>query len=183
MIVIGSADVYLLVDTTLNAFNNLMQGDILLNCNTHSVLNRVSVRINQEVLRVDRLDLYSDTFLLLHTNSCCLSNAGNSLSSRDIFFFCLDDQLTDTCTIDLSHQLDVVDRLLDLVLLEVFHQLVLQGFNVKGITVHISDVVFDVKELTLTEDSFHDLSMPCLNCLLCSRGDDTAALALTSLIL
>jgi hypothetical protein len=41
----------------------------------------------------------------------------------------------------------------------------------------------NVKELTLTEDGFHDLGMACLYGLLGSGGNDTATLGLTGLVL
>ena len=160
-----------------------MQAYVLLNCYAQAVINACTVRVKQEVLGVHRHNLDSCTVFLLDTDSCLTHYTGDRLCSRYVLFLSLDNDLTDASTVDLSHQFNLVDSLTNLVLLKVIHQLSFNHGDIKLITVHILNVILNVKEVTLTKDSFHDLSVASLNCLLSSRGNDTATLRVPSLVL
>jgi hypothetical protein len=53
----------------------------------------------------------------------------------------------------------------------------------RGLAIDITNIVLNVKELTLTKDGFHDLGMACLYGLLGSGGNDSATLGVTGLVL
>ncbi len=63
------SDVYLAIDTSLNALNNLMDRDILLNRHTHTVANRNAIGVKQEVLGIYRRNLDRNSLSLQHSNS------------------------------------------------------------------------------------------------------------------
>jgi hypothetical protein len=104
------------------------------------------------------------------------------LCSWSVFLLHLDDDFTNTSAVDLSHQLNLVNSLLNLVTVKVLHQLSFDRLNVQGSTVHITDVIFNIKPFALTEDSFHDLSVASLNGLLSGRGDNPATLRVTGTV-
>ena len=157
-----------------------MQAHWLLNRYTHTVIHGCTIRIKQEVLRIDRVQGDADTILLSDTDGCLTCNAGDSLSSWNVLFNSLNYEFTNACTVDLSHQANLVDTLTDLVLVEVLHHLSFEHTYVDRLTIHILNVIFNVEVLTLTEHSFHDLSMGCFNGLLSGGGDDTTTFRLTS---
>ena len=146
----------------------------LLNGTAHSVIQGCSVRINQEVLRVHRNQLDGDTVFLGNTDSRLSLYAGDSLSSRSVLLLCLNSDLTDTCTVDLSHQFNLVNSLLNLVTVEVFHQLSFELLNVQGSAVNVLQIILNIEPLALPEQGLHNFSVSSLNRLLCGRGDDTA---------
>ena len=116
-------DVYLAVDALFDALYYLVDADKLLNGHTHAVINARSVGVEQEVFRVDRRDLYRDAAFLHHTNGSLPSLTRYRLSGWLKDLIRLDHDLANASPIDFSHQLDLVDRFSNFVLLEVFHQL------------------------------------------------------------
>ena len=153
-----------------------MDADILLDRHAHAVINRRAVRVKQEILRVYRHNLDRNAAFFHHTNSRLPHLARNRLRSRFKYLLRLDYDLANAGSVDFRHQFNLVNRLSNLVYLEILHHLQFQGFNVQRIAVYILQIVFDVEKVTLAKDCLHNLSVASLNGLLCGRSNNTAAL-------
>ena len=97
-------------------------------------------------------------------------------------FLGLDDNFANASAVDLCHQLNLVDRLADLVLFEILHQLCLEDRHIERIAVHIPEIILDVKELALAKNRLHDLGMAGFDSLLGSWSDDSGTLGVTNLV-
>ena len=169
---IGRSDVDLAVDASLDASHDLVDGDVLLNGHTHAVVDGCAVRVEQEIFRIHRHELDCYARLLNHTNGCLALHAWDRLRGRDVFHLGANDDLTNACSVNLSQELDLVDRLFDLVFLEVFGELRAQRFDVDRLLIGVLQVVFNIKKLARAEDRFHDLRVASFDGLLGRRGDN-----------
>ena len=160
-----------------------MDRNVLLDGHAHAVIDAGAVRIEQKVLRIDRIDLHRDAILLNHADGGLSRLAGDGLSGRFKDFLGLDDDFADAGAVNLGHQLDLVDGLADFVLLEVLHELRLEHSHVQRVAVDVADVIGDVKKLALAEDRFHDLRVARLDGLLGGGRDDPRAFRVTNLVL
>ena len=159
-----------------------MNAHILLNSAAHCFIKAVCIGVNEEVLWIDRLELDACTLRRSHANSCHALHVRHCLRSWFIFCVRSHSDFTNACAIDFSHQLDVVNALLNLIALEIFHEKLLNSFHIHWVAVYIFDIIFNVKEFPLTKDGFNHFSMACFHSLLRGRTNDAATLALTSFV-
>ena len=176
------ANIYLAVHTRLNSSHNLVDRDEFLDCHAHTVINRCAVGVKQEVLGIDWHDLDRNTVTFHHTNSSLPLLIRDWLSGGDVLLLSFDHNLTNTSTVDFSHQFDLVDSFANLVFLKILHELIFDLFNIEWITVYILNIVFNVKEVTLSKDGFHDFGMASFYSLLGSGGNNAATFRFTSFV-
>ena len=177
------ADVDLAIDALFDALDHFVDRNILLNGHAHAIVDAGAVGVEQKVLRIDRNELHSHPILLHHANRGLARLSRDRLGRRFKHFLRFDDDFADAGAVNLGHQLDLVNRLANLVLFEVLHELRLEDSHIQRVAVHIPEVVGDVKVLTLTENRLHDLRMARLNGLLRRWSDDPRALRVPNLVL
>ena len=159
-----------------------MNRNILLNCAAHCIVNGFTIGVNEEVFGVYRLEANACAGSFKYTNGCLALSAGNRPCSWLKACHFLNNNFTNACSINFSHQLDVVNAFLNFVLLKIFHQQGFKAFHIHWVLVYIQNVILNVKELSVAKDGLNNFSVASFYCWLGGRRNNTATLALTGFI-
>ena len=128
------------------------------------LVHRSSRRVNDELIRTNRADLYSHLVV----------DDGLAVFPHLLDIFKLDVDLGDAGAVQRAQQEDLRDRIWHCRDLEVLKQLVAEGDSV--VLLLVADVVVDVEPRRLREDSLFDLSNGHLDGLLESRSNELRSL-------